>query len=452
MGPNDFDVVIVGGGMAGMSAAAEAAGAGAKVAVCEISDHLGGTAVLSTGNVWTVQTADAFQAADPNGDVDLWRAVRDDLDDALDWVSSLGVAVRERHKASSSSTYDPPPIGRNIDIETFMVRSRRTVERAGGWVLNGTTVRALQTRSGTVSGATIEDLATGERLEIGGRGVVLATGGFQASPDLCARYLGEAVAESVAVRSNPHSQGAGLRLGLLAGASASPRMDTFYGVIVPAVPGMLSEADYRGIVLHGAVYGVVIDTAGRRFTDESAGAVPLANALARSRRALLVMGPGMMAAAADRLGIDLTDVMRTASARGARCALGSNVTSLAATMSKWGYDGETARATLEAFDHAIRSDSRLEPSRDRHRIAVGSGPLSVLEVRAAMTSTFGGIRTDTQGRALDAGGAPIQGLFAAGVDQGGYNVSGYAGGLSRALVFGRRAARTALVGAALTGS
>ncbi len=444
MGTADFDLVVIGGGMAGMSAAAEAAGQGARVAVCEASDRVGGTALLSTGNVWTVQTDEAFRAADPDGDTELWQIVRDHMDDSLDWVASLGVPVRERHKSSSSSTYDPPPIGRNIDIETFMVRSRRAVERSGGWVLNGTTVSKLQTRGEAVEGAIIETVATGERLNVGSRGVLLASGGFQANADLRARYLGKVVAESVAVRSNLHSQGTGLRLGLQVGASPTPRMDTFYGVIVPAIPGVLSEGDYRGVVIHGAVYGVALGSDGRRFIDESVGAVPLANALARARRALLVVGPDTNATAVDRLGMGLMDLMRTAQSRGARCALDLTTESLATTVSEWGYDGVAAKATLAEFDEAMQLDAVIAPARKRHHIAIGTGPIAVLEVKTAMTSTFGGIQTDIHGQALDRVGSPVPGLFAAGVDQGGYNVSGYVGGLSRALVFGRRAARKAL--------
>ena len=153
----DFDLLVVGGGMAGMSAAAEAACQGARVVVCEVADRLGGTALLSTGNVWTVQTPEAFRQADPDGDETLWQVVgSNDLEESLEWVSSLGVAVHQRHRASSSSTYDPPPIGRNVDIEAYMARSRRAVESAATGGLNGTTVVDLHTSAGAVVGGSIQ--------------------------------------------------------------------------------------------------------------------------------------------------------------------------------------------------------------------------------------------------------------------------------------------------------
>ena len=441
----EFDLLVVGGGMAGMSAAAQAASRGARVVVCEIANRVGGTALLSTGNVWTVQTAEAFRAADPDGDVTLWQVVRDDLDESLEWIASLNVPVRERHKASSSSTYDPPPIGRNIDIETFMARGVRTVAGAGGLVLYGTTVSGLElTPDGDACGR-IRTVATGDEHELRVGAVVLASGGFQMSRELRARYLGEVVADQVALRSNPHSQGAGLRLALQAGASTSATMDTFYGVILPAVPGELTEPDFRGLVLHGAVYGVVLGPDGTRITDESCGAVSLATAVARVGRAVFILGDAMVHEANGRLGIDLAQILRNSGERGARFVAPPSVEPACATLDDWGYDGRRAAHTLKEFDEAIPHGYEIRPSRRRHRLSLGSRDLLMVEVQAAVTSTFGGIRTDIHGQALAADGAPVPGLFAAGVDQGGYNVSGYVGGLSRALVFGRRAAERALV-------
>ena len=439
----DFDLLILGGGMAGMSAATEAALRGARVMVCEIADHLGGTAVLSTGNVWTVETAEAFRQVDPDGDMALWQVVRDSLDESLAWVESMGVPVRERHRASSSSTYDPPPIGRNVDIETFMRRGRQAVEAAEGLVLNGTTISKLTASEAGVSGAQVLTLASGDECAVSSRGVVLASGGFQASRELRARFLGDVVADSVAIRSNPHSAGAGLTLALAAGARTTPRMDTFYGVVLPAVPGELTEGDYRELVLHAAVYGVVLGPDGARLADESAGAVPLANAIAKVGRALFVVGDSMIRAGDDTLDIDLAQLLSAAAKRGSRFATATSIDDVAAAATSWGYDTAGVRDTLARYEVALRDDGPMVPPRRRHRHPL-DGVLLLVEVQTAMTSTFGGVWTDTHGQALTADGTPLPGLFAAGIDQGGYNVSGYVGGLSRALTFGRRAAARAL--------
>ena len=51
---------------------------------------------------------------------------------------------------------------------------------------------------------------------------------------------------------------------------------------------------------------------------------------------------------------------------------------------------------------------------------------------------------DAEARVLNEGGDAIPGLYAAGADAGGVYVRAYAGGLAAALVFGLRAAKTAL--------
>ena len=71
-------------------------------------------------------------------------------------------------------------------------------------------------------------------------------------------------------------------------------------------------------------------------------------------------------------------------------------------------------------------------------------PFLAVRVYAAVTHTIGGLRIDDGARVLDADGAPIPGLYAAGADAGGIFTGGYGSGLAAALVYGRIAAETAL--------
>jgi succinate dehydrogenase/fumarate reductase flavoprotein subunit len=221
-------------------------------------------------------------------------------------------------------------------------------------------------------------------------------------------------------------------------------MDRFYGVVLAAVKRRLTEADFRALVLHPAVIGVAFAADGHRFVDESSGAVPLADGVARQGRAVLVLGSSMRDEAARRLGVSLEDVLGAAADSGARVAGPSDVVDLGRRVAAWGYDGPSLTASLAAYDAALESGLDLQVPRSRFRLPVGSGGVMAVEIQAAMTSTYGGLRTDVTARVLRPDGSAIPGLFAAGVDQGGYNVSGYVGGLSRALVFGRVAATTAL--------
>ena len=60
------------------------------------------------------------------------------------------------------------------------------------------------------------------------------------------------------------------------------------------------------------------------------------------------------------------------------------------------------------------------------------GTFHAVEVQPSITFTFGGLRGDTEGRALDRNGEPVPGLFVAGADLGGVQETGYIGGLCSA--------------------
>jgi predicted oxidoreductase len=71
-----------------------------------------------------------------------------------------------------------------------------------------------------------------------------------------------------------------------------------------------------------------------------------------------------------------------------------------------------------------------------------TGSRVAVHVAAAVTHTIGGLRVDTHARVLDGDDAPIDGLYAAGVDVGGVATGGYASGLAQALVLGLTAAES----------
>ena len=67
------DVVVLGGGLAGLRAASVAAAAGASVTLLEKQDHLGGSSELSAGMFWTAPDLDAYRRRVPDGDTALGR-------------------------------------------------------------------------------------------------------------------------------------------------------------------------------------------------------------------------------------------------------------------------------------------------------------------------------------------------------------------------------------------
>ena len=90
------DLLVAGGGIAGMAAAARAIELGLQVVVAEKGDEVGGSAALSAGIVWTAPDVETARRVAPEGDPALLRALIEGFDAAIERVRDAGVAVSER--------------------------------------------------------------------------------------------------------------------------------------------------------------------------------------------------------------------------------------------------------------------------------------------------------------------------------------------------------------------
>ena len=99
-----------------------------------------------------------------------------------------------------------------------------------------------------------------------------------------------------------------------------------------------------------------------------------------------------------------------------------------------------AQTTIEEFDRAAEHNvpGRLRVQRAAGLHTCRKPPFYAVPVRAGVTFTEGGIRVDSEGKALDRDGHPVPGLYVAGVDVGAISNVGYAGALSAALITGLR--------------
>jgi succinate dehydrogenase/fumarate reductase flavoprotein subunit len=215
--------------------------------------------------------------------------------------------------------------------------------------------------------------------------VVLATGGFQGDRDLLREYV-TPEADHVLLRANRWSTGDGLRLGLGAGATTSAGMGEFYGRNMPAPPARVEERDYVRLSQLYARHALV-SSAGETF--------------------------------ATRTWSEIDVVQWTAHRPGATASYRVPAENLPAHVRE--------RTVAEMVDAAEEAGAPVE--RDESGVTV--------EVRAAVTTTVGGLAIDTGARAAD-------GVFAAGADAGGVMAGGYSSGLGAALVLGRIAAESAL--------
>ena len=439
----EADLLVIGAGMTGLTAAAWASTAGARVVLVEKGQAVGGSAMYA-GYVWTADSYERMREVNPGGDAALARVVIDGIEPGLEWIRSLGVEVK------------PPVVvlgygrGCETDLAGYLAACLAAVRRDGTVLTQARTDHLLADGHG-VHGAVVHH--DGAELTIHSRCTLLATGGVAGDPDLRARHIGP-LARTLPLRANRNSTGDGLRLGLAAGGTFAGEHAGFYGHLVPSGVAYEEPTEFVSLTFYHSEHGILLNLDGSRFCDETLG--DHLNTLAvfdqREARALLICDERvhrqwMLTPYVE--GAEAPDKFRLAYNRGARAAIAGDIDELEALPEEWGYPGPAARDTLLAFNQQT-AGGVPQPGRKLDCTPLLDPPYYVIEVIPAITNTWGGLRIDAQARVLHADGTPIPGLLAAGGDAGGLYQRAYGGGLAAGLTFGLRAAQTALPAGART--
>lgn len=424
-----IDLLVIGGGMAGLSAAAYASRHGANVVLVEKAPEVGGSAAYARF-IHTPPTVEVMQEVNPDGDPKLTRRLVEGLAGGLEWVRSLDVHVA-----------DPIPIlgysrGCPTDMAAYLHACQQIVRKHGELLTNAATQRLL-VEDGAVTGAVVRT-PSGDRT-IHARSTLLATGGFGGDPELRARHI-HPQARDLTLRANRYSTGDGLRLAQPAGAAFGPSGAGFYGHLIPSKVAYTNPYEFVELTFYHGEHGIIVNLDGQRFCDETLGDHLSALEVLEQRegRALMITDKRVHAQwmmTPYVKGAEVNDKFRLAYERGARAAIAEEIDEFEALPEEWGYPGAVVRDTLKAFNES--------PARARDSDALLDPPYYVIEVIPAITHTYAGLAIDEHARVLDERGEPIPGLLAAGADAGGITRRAYTGGLAQGLVFGLQAARTA---------
>jgi succinate dehydrogenase/fumarate reductase flavoprotein subunit len=421
-----LDLLVLGGGMAGLAAGARAAEIGARVSVVEKAATPGGSAALSAGIVWTAPDFPTLREVVPGGAPELGRALVDGFWPAVDRLRSTGASVSERWEGQMGFGSAV-----RVDIKAVLESWQDSITRAGGEILLASTAHSLMTdAAGHVVGAVVGGPAG--RRSIAAGAVLLATGGFQGDRELLASFIGPG-ADSMLLRSNRGSVGDGFRMGRDVGASASAGMSGFYGHLVPSPLQEFREDQFLSLTQYYSNHCILVNRLGKRFTDESLGDEVSNQATLRQpgSRAVLLCDERIhreYAAAAPYPHGAVVDRIAAAESVGARFERAATRDGLVDAIASWGVPRTILDETIER--------SAAEP--------LSTPPFFAIEVQPTITFTLGGLAVDADGRVLDRDGKPVPALFAAGADAGGLQDYRYVGGLALGAVFGPRAAEAAL--------
>jgi fumarate reductase flavoprotein subunit len=214
--------------MAGLAAAARAREMGADPVLLEKGERPGGSMLLSSCVIWRYHSLEAFQKECPAGDPALQRVIVEHLDDAIEWLESLGAPVVEHE------TGNPRTVGKRFDpsgLTHALVR-----------VIGDDSLRLSERGQTPLQNADI-----------------LSTGGFAGR---LARELG------LPLRANPWSEGDGLDSALARGGATAGDLGEFYGRALPA--GVtVGEPDFvRFSQLYGRVAEVTSEDGRERFEGD----------------------------------------------------------------------------------------------------------------------------------------------------------------------------------------
>jgi succinate dehydrogenase/fumarate reductase flavoprotein subunit len=434
-----LSVVIVGGGLAGLTAALRATELGARSTLLEKGARLGGSFVYSSGYLWSYRDMPTFCSEAPGGNTALQRLILERLESRLEWLEDAGGALLSREMGN------PLTFGARFDPEQTVAALVDRIRTSGGEILKCTALEALlEDTAGRMTG--VRASSAGKKKEYRADTVLLASGGFAANPDLVGRHIIGGVGRLL-VRAHPRSTGDGFLAALEKGALESAGLDEFYGRNLPAPPARFPPERFVEVSQLYGRYAVAVNASGERYADE--GADWSETALTRSTAHqpglyawYILDSAGLEGRVRERTAGEMVEVARNT---GGTVVEASSLGELADELGERGVPHDTFVRTLGEYNATIAAGGGISPPRTGPARPLRDPPFVAVKVAPSITHTVGGLAVDTGCRVLrKVDGRPIPGLYAAGVEVGGVSVGGYTSGLASALVFGRTAAESAV--------
>jgi fumarate reductase flavoprotein subunit len=465
MEKSNSDILIVGAGLAGFTAAVRASEQGAKVLLIDKSaGELGdGNILMASGSLRAggksprTNPSELYQfvMSEGVGYPELVKAWSETCGRAVDWLISSGVKVDEgaagRVWLDQSGEVSLAPVYKKDVGTRALTKLRERFDQLGGRYLNRVEGDRLIAVDGRVEG--VIGTQAGAEIEFHVRSTILSTGGFSANKEMVKQYIGPH-ADECKLRGSKQDTGGGLRMALAVGAKAV-NLKYFYGHLISR-KALIDDRFWPYPRLDSFVdEGILIDRNGDRFVDEGRGDVAVANELARSddvTGAVLIFDHESWQAARDDA---FSNSVKTPAPNPWLLDNEGDIYSagtIAGLAQAIGVDAAQLAATVEQYHRAVESnDVSSLPVPRTGKPKPLRAPFYGLKVVPGITFTMGGVLVNGRCEVLDRGEKLIDGLYAAGDTigglMGGYR-GGYTGGLMQAVVTGILAGENA---AKLTG-
>ena len=450
----DVDVVVVGAGAAGLSAAITAQEAGANVLLLEKGGITGGSTVRSGGKILAAGTPwQEKQGYTDNADMmyeylmsfdrddimseELVRAFCDASAENLQWLEDRGVMVQDVEYIHSSITpwrvHNTMGGGGQTSGHGGQFTAPLTnlyAGKGGKTLYNCCAEELITNEAGAVVGVKAT-MADGSKVTVNAKGVILCTGGYAQNPEMLAKYsdfLTYTPYGSVPMTNT----GDGLTMAVAVGAKNfdAPGLQLVY----------VSYDCYCGI---NEESGLIVSEDGLRVVDEYTYQSHVATALADAKSTygfyIAAKKDGMAVEPYPMIqwGVTMEHVPHAASIGELAGMIGVDAAALEATVAR--YNELCAKGVDEDFGKPAQ-----------YMIPVEGDEYYAFRMTPGTSVTFGGLEIDVSGRVLDTENKPIPGLYAAGevaftgLFDAEYPCCGMA--IGSAVYYGRVAAQTAVAG------
>lgn len=434
-----YDIIIIGAGGAGMSAALEAKSKGLNPVIFEKMPVAGGNTLKASSGMNASETKfqkeqgiedsndlfyeETLKGGHGTNNKELLRFFVDNSASAIDWLDSIGIRLN------------------NITITGGMGEKRthrpEDGSAVGQYVANGllknvqeqeiplfvnANVKEITEKNGKVNGVKIIFDEQDEKT-ITADAVVVTTGGYGSNMDMISKVRPDL--EGLVTTNQEGSTGDGIQMIEKLGGTTVD-MDQ-----IQVHPTVQQDKSYLiGEVVRGEG-SILVSNEGKRFVNEldTRDKVTAAINELADKSAYLVFDSGVKSRAK---AIDQYEKMGFVIA-------GDSIETLAQEM---GVPADQLKTTLDTWNNAVKSKNDAEFGRTTGMDNdLSSGPFYAIKIGPGIHYTMGGVNINTNTEVVNKDGEPIPGLFAAGEVVGGLHGENRIGGNSVAeiIIFGRQA-------------
>ena len=438
----DVDIVIVGAGGAGMTAAIKSAEAGKNVLIVEKMPYAGGNTTRATGGMNAAEThyqkeqgiddtveqyvKDTMEGGHNLNDPALVQALAEGSAPAIDWLDSIGAQLPKIAFTGGSTNPRAHALEDGSAVGIYLVSAfKKQLEEKNIPVLYNTTVTEIIMKDGRAVGVKA-DSETAD-YTINAKAVILATGGFGGNEQMIVEN-NPALAGYVSTNA-PGATGDGIVMAQEVGADVVDMDQIQLHPTVEQRTRMLITEAVRG---NGAI---LVNKEGKRFVNEmeTRDFVSAAEIEQTDGCAYVIFDQNLrdnVAAVEKYFGIGVVSE-------------GATIEDLAGEI---GLDPVVLSRTLADWNKAVANQKDPEFGRTTAMDAdLSTAPYYAILIAPGIHHTMGGLKIDVNGEVLNTKGKAIPGLFAAGEVTGGVHGGNRLGGnaVADVVVFGTAAAESA---------